>query len=127
MATMLPNIAVFAETGQWGALSPLCLVAASDNRATRELAQSFWMAKMCNILKPSAELKIEAEPGFTLPTVLGSSVASRRGMFPESCQTAFRALPPPEAESEDSRAVDPRAGSTGPGPAGNHVSAGTLK
>jgi hypothetical protein len=34
---------------------------------------------------------------------------------------------PPEAESEDSRAVDPGAGSTGPGPAGNHVSAGTLK
>ena len=27
-------------------LNPLCLVAASDNRATRELAQSSWMATM---------------------------------------------------------------------------------
>ena len=46
MATMLPNIALFAETEQRGTLNPLCLVAASDNRATRELAQSSWMATM---------------------------------------------------------------------------------
>jgi hypothetical protein len=46
MATMLPNIALFAETGQRGALNPLCLVAASEYRATRELVEDSWMATM---------------------------------------------------------------------------------
>jgi hypothetical protein len=46
MATMLPNIALFAETGQWGTLSPLCLVTASGNMDTRELVQSSLVATM---------------------------------------------------------------------------------
>jgi hypothetical protein len=32
--------------GKRGTLNPLCLVVASDNRATRELVQSSWVAKM---------------------------------------------------------------------------------
>ena len=63
---MLPDIAISAETGQMGdALNPLCWV------ATREL-QSSWMAKMLDILQLFTELQVEAEPGPTLPTLLGS-------------------------------------------------------
>jgi hypothetical protein len=46
MATMLPNIALFAETEQRGTLNPLCLVAASEYRATRELVEDSRMATM---------------------------------------------------------------------------------
>jgi hypothetical protein len=46
MATMLPNIALFAETGQRGTLNPLCVVAASEYKATRELVEDSWMATM---------------------------------------------------------------------------------
>ena len=63
---------IICRDGARGTLNPLCLVAASDNRAARELAQSSWMAKMFHILQLSAELEIEAEPGLTLPTLLGS-------------------------------------------------------
>merc|ERR1712127_714599 len=37
---------IICRDGARGTLNPLCLVAASDNRATRELAQSPWMATM---------------------------------------------------------------------------------
>ena len=37
---------IICRDGARGTLNPLCLVAASDNKATRELAQSSWMATM---------------------------------------------------------------------------------
>jgi hypothetical protein len=46
MAIMLPNIALFAETGQRGTLNPLCLAAAGEYKATGELVEDSWMATM---------------------------------------------------------------------------------
>jgi hypothetical protein len=37
---------IISRDGARGTLNPLCLVAASDNRATREPVQSSWMATM---------------------------------------------------------------------------------
>ena len=60
---------ILRETGHMGdALSPLCVVAASEYRAARELAERSWMATMLSNIAVFA-LLVQWED--TRPTLLG--------------------------------------------------------